>query len=94
MPKLLKVRNTGNLESHNSLKLNSISIQSSSSNFLYCHSLDSNTVRFYLHLIQKDSVTHMHCLIVHMQDKVPFTHNLSLKVSKDSNSCFQLSLLS
>ena len=94
MPKLLKVRNKGNLESHNSLKLNSISIQSSSSNFLYCHSLDSNTVRFYLHLIQKESVTHMHCLIVHMQDKVPFTHNLSLKVSKDSNSCFQLSLLS
>ena len=39
MPILSKVRNPGNLESHNSPKLNSISIHNLRSNFVCCDSL-------------------------------------------------------
>ena len=58
-------------------------------------SIDSGnfSVRGYLHLIQKDSSTHMHGLKVHVKEGLPFARDLSLENSADSHLCFQLALL-
>ena len=58
-------------------------------------SVDSSnfTVRGYLLLIQKDSVTHMHGLAAYVKEGLPFAWDLYLKNSADSYLCFQLALL-
>ena len=58
-------------------------------------SVDSSnfTVRGYLLLIQKDSVTHMHGLAAYVKEGLPFALDLYLKNSADSYLCFQLALL-
>ena len=58
-------------------------------------SIDSGnfSVRGYLHLIWKDSSTHMHGLKVHVKEGLPFARDLSLENSADSYLCFWLALL-
>ena len=58
-------------------------------------SIDSGnfSVRGYLPLIQKDSITHMHGLAVYVKEGLPFAQDLSLENSADSYLCFQLALL-
>ena len=58
-------------------------------------SIDSGnfSVRGYLPLIQKDSITHMHGLGVYVKEGLPFVWNLSLENSADSYLCFQLASL-
>ena len=58
-------------------------------------SIDSGnfSVRGYLPLIQKDSITHMHGLAVYVKVRLPFTWDLSLENSADSYLCFRLALL-
>ena len=58
-------------------------------------SIDSGnfSVRDYLPLIQKDSVTHMHGLAVYVKEGLPFARDLSLENSADSYLCFRLALL-
>ena len=58
-------------------------------------STDSNnfSVRGYLPLIQKDSITHMHGLAVYVKEGLPFAQDLSLENSADSFLCFSLALL-
>ena len=53
-------------------------------------SVDSGnfSVRGYLPLIRKDSITHMHGLAVYMKVGCPFTQDLSLENSADSYLCF------
>ena len=48
------------------------------------------SVRGYLPLIRKDSVTHMHVLAVYVKEGLPFAWYLSLE---NSYLCFQLALL-
>ena len=48
----------------------------------------------YLHLIQKDSITHMHGLGVYVKERLPCAvQDLSLQNSADSYLCFKLALL-
>ena len=49
-------------------------------------SIDSGkfSVRGYLSLIRKDSITHMHGLAVYMKEGLPFAQDLSLENSADS----------
>ena len=68
--------------------------------FALCEtSLDDTTVpgnfsgRDYLHLIQKDSSTHMHGLAAYVKEEFPFAWDLYLENSADSYLCFQLALL-
>ena len=58
-------------------------------------SIDSGnfSVRDYLHLIRKDSVTHMHGLAVYVKEGLPFPWDVSLESSADSYLCFRLALL-
>ena len=58
-------------------------------------SIDSGnfSVRGYLPLIRKDSITHMHCLAVYVKEGLPFARDLSLENSAGSYLCFQLALL-
>ena len=58
-------------------------------------SIDSGnfSVRGYLPLIWKDSVTHMHGVTVYVKEGLPFAHNLPLENSADSYLCFWLALL-
>ena len=58
-------------------------------------SIDSGnfSVRGYLPLIRKDSVTHMHGLAVYLKEGLPFAWDLSLENSADSYLCFWLALL-
>ena len=58
-------------------------------------SIDSGnfSVRGYLHLIQKDSSTHIHGPAVYVKEGLPFERNLSLENSADSPLCFRLALL-
>ena len=53
-------------------------------------SIDSGnfSVRGYLPLIWKDSITHMHGLAVYVKDELPFAQDLSLENSTDSYLCF------
>ena len=58
-------------------------------------SIDSGkfSVRGYLSLIRKDSITHMHGLAVYVKEGLPFARDLSLENSADSYLCFRLALL-
>ena len=58
-------------------------------------SVDSGnfSVRGYLPLIRKDSITHIHGLAVYVTERFPFTQDLSLENSRDSYLCFRLALL-
>ena len=58
-------------------------------------SIDSGnfSVRGCLHLIRKDSVTHMHGFAVYVKEGLPFAQDLSLEISADSYIYFQLALL-
>ena len=51
------------------------------------------SVKGYLPLVQKNSVTHVHGLAVYMKERLPFAEDLSLENSADSYLCFQLALL-
>ena len=51
------------------------------------------SVRGYLPLIRKDSITHIHDLAVYVKEGLPFAQDLSLENSADSCLCFQLALL-
>ena len=51
------------------------------------------SVRGYLPLIRKDSITHMHGLAVYVKEGLPFAQELSLGSSADSYLCFRLALL-
>ena len=51
------------------------------------------SVRGYLPLIWKDSLTHMHGLAVQVKKELPFAWDLSLENSADSYLCFRLALL-
>ena len=46
------------------------------------------SVRGYLPLIRKDSITHMHGLAVYVKVGLPFAWDLSLENSADSYICF------
>ena len=58
-------------------------------------SIDSGnfSMRGYLPLIPKDSITHMHGLAVYVKEGLPFARDLSLENSADSYICFGLALL-
>ena len=47
----------------------------------------------YLPLIQKDSATHIHGLVVYLKEGLPFALELSLENPTDYYLCFQLALL-
>ena len=94
---LLKACKPDNFESHNSLKLSFTNISGLCSNFVDCESfLESNSpdilalcetnfsLRGYLSLIRKDSITHMHGLAVYVKEGLPFAWDLSLENSADS----------
>ena len=51
------------------------------------------SVRVYLPLIQKDSTTHMHDLLVYVKEGLSFAWDLSLQNSADSYSCFQFAFI-
>ena len=51
------------------------------------------SVRGYLPLIWKDSVTHMHCLAVYMKEGIRFAQDLTLETSVNLYLCLWLSLL-
>ena len=53
---------------------------------------DNFSIRGYPPLIQKDSSTHIHGLIVYVKEGLPFAWDLSLENSADSYLCFQLAL--
>ena len=46
------------------------------------------SVRSYLPLIRKDSVTHMHDLTIYVKEELPFTRGASLENSWDSYYVF------
>ena len=50
--------------------------------------LGNFSVRGYLPLIQKDSVTHVHGLAVNVKEGLPFARDFSLKNFQDSYLCF------
>ena len=54
---------------------------------------DNFSVRGCLLLIRKDSITHMHDLLVYVNEGLPFAWDLSLENSVDSYLCFQPALL-
>ena len=59
------------------------------------NSIDSGifSVRGYLPLIRKDSITHMHGLPTYVKEGLPFARYLSLENSADSYLRFRLALL-
>ena len=59
-------------------------------NSIYC---DSFSVRDYLPLIRKDSVTQMHGLADYVKEPLPFAWDVSLESPADSYLCFHLILL-
>ena len=58
-------------------------------------SIDSGnfSVRGYLPLIQKDSVTHIRVLAVYVKEGLPFARDFSPENSQDSYLCFRLAFL-
>ena len=56
------------------------------------HSIDSGnfSVKGYLPLIRKDSVTHMYGLAVYVKEGLPLPQDLSLENSANSYLCFRL----
>ena len=98
---LSKTCKPDSFESHNSLKLTFTSIRGLCLNFVECESfLESNSpdilalcetnfsLRGYLSLIRKDSITHMHGLAVYVKEGLPFARDVSLENSADSYLCF------
>ena len=53
-------------------------------------SIDSGnfSLRGYLPLIRKDSITHMHGVTAYVKEGIPFAQELSLENSADSYLCF------
>ena len=51
------------------------------------------SLRVYLPITQKDSVTHMHGIAVYVKEGLPFAWDFFLKNSADSYLCFWLALL-
>ena len=51
------------------------------------------SLRDYLPLIQKDSITHMYDLAVYIKEGLSFARELSLENSVDCYLCFRLALL-
>ena len=51
------------------------------------------SVKGYLPLIRKDSITHMHGLAVYVKEGLPFSQDLSLENSTDSYLSFPLVLI-
>ena len=49
---------------------------------------DNFSMRGFLPLIRKDSITHMHGLAVHVKEGLPFVRDLYLENSADSYLCF------
>ena len=76
-------------------------LESNSPDILALHETNLNdkidsgnfSVRGYLPLIRKDSITHMHDLAVYVKEELPFARDLSLEHSADSCLCFRLVLL-
>ena len=58
-------------------------------------SIDSGnfSVKGYISIIRKVSITHMHSLAVYVKERPPFARYLSLENSADSYFCFRLALL-
>ena len=58
-------------------------------------SIDSGnfSVRVYLLLFWKDSITHMHSVAVYVKQWLPFAQDFSQESSSDSYICFWLALL-
>ena len=58
-------------------------------------SIDSGSlsVRVYLPLIRRDSLTRIHGLAVYVKEGLPFSRDLPLENSEDSYLCFWLALL-
>ena len=54
---------------------------------------DNFSVRGYLTLVRKDSITHMHGLAVYLKERLSFAQDLSLENSADSYLCFWPALL-
>ena len=54
---------------------------------------DNFSVRGYLTLVRKDSITHMHGLAVYLKERLSFARDLSLENSADSYLCFWPALL-
>ena len=93
-----------NSKSHKSIKRRFSNTQVLCSNFLeYKFSPESNSPNIlglcetkllqsidYLHLIRKDSVSHMHDLAVYLKERLLFAQDLSLESSDDSYLCFRL----
>ena len=54
-------------------------------------SIDSGnfSMRGYIPVIRKDSITHMHGLSVYVKEGLPFARDLSLESSEDSYLCFR-----
>ena len=83
----------------NYIECNSFLESSTPNIFILCEtnsddSIDSGniSVRGYLPLIEKDYITHMHGLVVNVNEGLPFARDLSL-VNSDSYLHFQLDLL-
>ena len=53
----------------------------------------NSSLRGYVPLIRKDSITHMYGLAVYMKEELPFARDISLENSADSFLCFRLALL-
>ena len=78
------------------LNLNLSHNQSHLTFWLFEKNLDDSTdsgnfsVKGYLPLIQRDSLTHMHGLAVYVKGRLPFAWDLSLENFMDSYLCFRL----
>ena len=94
MAALSKVPKADNFKSHNSFKFFFTSIRRLCLNFVDCESflkpnapdilalsIDSGnfSVRVYLPLTRKDSITHMHGHAIYLKEGLPFTQSLSLR---------------
>ena len=95
---LSKACKPDNSESHNSLRRSFTNIRGLPSNLCETNPDDSIdpgifSVRGYLPLIWKDSITHMHGLAVFVKEQLPFARDLPLENSGDSYLSFQLALL-
>ena len=53
----------------------------------------NSSLRGYVSLIRKDSITHMYGLAVYMKEELPFARDISLENSADSFLCFRIALL-
>ena len=98
-----------NFELHNSIKLNFTNIWGLHESFLESNSPDilalcetklndltdsgNFSVRHFLSLIRKDSITHMHGLAVYVKEGLLFVHDLSLENPVYSCLWFWLALL-